>query len=621
LISLRLVLAVFALALDFQPISDYGDTVVEATRLGPTVFPIIFAAISSRFFRNLARWKAEQRRGIGLAALEQILGSQSFAGTFERAFFLRTNLAMAVVTLMVWAMSPIGGQSSSRLLYTEMHVDSESMTLFYPNITEGDSWVSSASGLDDAEAILSTIYSASLLTSPAMKGALTDMWERPKIPKWDLSRTYQTDSDGWRDIDQQALLDGKDDYSALVGLKMQGFTTEDGVSYDVTVESSYIDFTCSLMADTVTKNDTTKIVDAKRLNVTILFDKVTPMTERQAPLTGVFEIPGNVTFFDWKDAAGTEPLTLLLAVRSWDEEKLLQAVSYFTCPATPVIVETQLSCGPNPSTICSAKRQRRLHANEPFGFVWPPNLWTVSMVNTIKSWQRASIVIDHDTASATELYFAGDTVLFLHKSVSNWTNTDMTVFSRRMTTAFNTLWQSTLDPFNATTAPLKVLLSDDPAASTAQNSPASSSTTSSVALPFDTLNQTLLGDPFRGIVPAAATKSKATEVYRANRWWIGLLIASTIILEALAVASATFEFITLAPDVLGYASSMVRDNVFVPQQQTGSALHGTERSRLLKDLRVQIADVWPDRDVGYVAFTTVGSRPRWTPLSRHRVYK
>ena len=526
--------------------------------------------------------------------------------------FLRTNLLMAIVTLMVWAMSPIGGQSSSRLLFTDNRVDTNPMTLFYPNITKVESWLSSGSGLDDVEAILSTIYSASLLTSPGMKGALTDMWDRPKVPKWNLHAHYQTDNDGWREIDKQALLDGIDDYSSLVGLKMEGFTLDEDVTYKTTVQSSYIDFNCSLLADALEKDDAEKFIPARRLNVSSLYFKGISSLERQAPLTGVFEVPGNVSYFDWKEASGTDPLTFLMALRAETDGTL--GISYFDCTAAPVVVETELSCGPNPSVICSPEKQRRLHADKPAGLVWPDNMFTTSMFNTVKAWQRASIVVDHHIASATELYLAGETVLFRDTRLLTWDDVDMDVFSRRMTTAYNTIWQSSLDPFNATTASLR--LSAD-----GQNTRRDDQSSSGVALPFDALNQTLMGDPFRAIIPAESTVSKTTEVYRANRKWIGILIAATAILEIIAIASAVFEFITLAPDVLGYASSMVRDNVFVPQPQTGSALHGTERSKLLKDLRVQIADVWPDKDVGYVAFSTVGRGSKWMPLSRQRVYR
>jgi hypothetical protein len=39
------VLAILAIHLDGNEVSDYGETIIQATHLGPTVFPIVFAAV------------------------------------------------------------------------------------------------------------------------------------------------------------------------------------------------------------------------------------------------------------------------------------------------------------------------------------------------------------------------------------------------------------------------------------------------------------------------------------------------------------------------------------------------------------------------------------------------
>jgi hypothetical protein len=50
---LFIALAITAYRLDKQPISAYGDRVRTATRLGPTMFPIVFAAIAKRCLVSL----------------------------------------------------------------------------------------------------------------------------------------------------------------------------------------------------------------------------------------------------------------------------------------------------------------------------------------------------------------------------------------------------------------------------------------------------------------------------------------------------------------------------------------------------------------------------------------
>ena len=80
-------LAIIALRLDGKDVSAFGDHYLQAIRYGPTVFPIIFAAIVARLMRSLALWKCE--KGSSLGFLEQLVGSQSLARTIERFVVLQ----------------------------------------------------------------------------------------------------------------------------------------------------------------------------------------------------------------------------------------------------------------------------------------------------------------------------------------------------------------------------------------------------------------------------------------------------------------------------------------------------------------------------------------------------
>jgi hypothetical protein len=60
------VLSFRALAVDGLPLSPEGDIVIQAARLGPTVFPIVFAAVVGRLMKSLALWKAERGSELGV---------------------------------------------------------------------------------------------------------------------------------------------------------------------------------------------------------------------------------------------------------------------------------------------------------------------------------------------------------------------------------------------------------------------------------------------------------------------------------------------------------------------------------------------------------------------------
>lgn len=57
---LFIALAAASAQLNNEPISEWGERVIAATRIAPTVFPIIFAALVGRFMRSLARYLAER---------------------------------------------------------------------------------------------------------------------------------------------------------------------------------------------------------------------------------------------------------------------------------------------------------------------------------------------------------------------------------------------------------------------------------------------------------------------------------------------------------------------------------------------------------------------------------
>ena len=96
------------------------------------------------------------------------------------------------------------------------------------------------------------------------------------------------------------------------------------------------------------------------------------------------------------------------------------------------------------------------------------------------------------------------------------------------------------------------------------------------------------------------------KAYKANFVWVVLLVLVSIILFFCALGSLIVRHITVAPDILGFVSSFTRDNVYFPiTLGGGSALDGEERARMLRNVKVQIADVKPDDVVGHVAFTSV----------------
>jgi hypothetical protein len=85
-----------------------------------------------------------------------------------------------------------------------------------------------------------------------------------------------------------------------------------------------------------------------------------------------------------------------------------------------------------------------------------------------------------------------------------------------------------------------------------------------------------------------------------------------------AVVGVVARFFLVAPEVLGFVSSVTRDNPYVRVPGGGSTLDGLERARLLRDVRVRIGDVGEaGGEAGYIA---VGSEERVGGLMKGGVY-
>jgi hypothetical protein len=56
-----------------------------------------------------------------------------------------------------------------------------------------------------------------------------------------------------------------------------------------------------------------------------------------------------------------------------------------------------------------------------------------------------------------------------------------------------------------------------------------------------------------------------------------------------------------ALDLLGYCSTLIKDNPYIQESGVGSAMNGYARRRFYKNLRLKLVDVESEKDRGYIA--------------------
>lgn len=107
------------------------------------------------------------------------------------------------------------------------------------------------------------------------------------------------------------------------------------------------------------------------------------------------------------------------------------------------------------------------------------------------------------------------------------------------------------------------------------------------------------------------------ERYVCNTVFAALTIAISCFLFIAAGSSVILGLITKVPDILGYVSTLARDNPHF-RRPVPSHLDGLEATRELCNTRVMIGDVHRDAAVGHVAFASVDIHPG--RVNKERVY-
>ncbi|EEU40429.1 uncharacterized protein NECHADRAFT_91222 [Fusarium vanettenii 77-13-4] len=498
-------LALVSIHLDEQPLSDFGERVVELTRLSPTIYPILFAAVSSRFYKAFARWCLERPNGIGLATLEQIFRSQSFAAAVERVFFVRTQVIIGSGILLIWAMSPLGGQSASRLLAPGNSTTTSTMVVYFSD--PGSQFFSfpDLGSFKGKRRSITALYSSTLMSSQQQKGSPRDLWELPKIPQWSPEREINE----WYDVEDDAFTRGDSYYASLLGIKIQSLDSSSADrQYDFAVKSSYMDFNCVSAG----KRDSGDTIDGP-----FLIEMKTPWGNSLTP----------EAWARWKSRGDLPPVQLIYTGVGEDRGREGLGLVFYhmvNCTMQTITVETAIRCGPRPlATSCSARRQRRVKGNH--GPNRPPEpILSNALVlkGAMDFWPQAigGEEADDNLASPTENYIMGDPHPFAGQPYRAWTKEDLfifpDVFSRRFTTAFNTYWDSALNPSSHTS----VTFTSTPA--------------------FNILS---LGGSGHNDQPFMnSTSGTRTAVHR-----------------------LALEFFIRGPDMLGFASSLTRDNPYTEQ--------------------------------------------------------
>jgi hypothetical protein len=269
--------------------------------------------------------------------------------------------------------------------------------------------------------------------------------------------------------------------------------------------------------------------------------------------------------------------------------------SYYitTCMASMIYVDVNITCATTSrlsQATCAATSIRET-SNPPTStnytaFSTVPNAYWIA-----RSWPTIFGPQHSMTSTQTELFIADPSSAFVGAAATIKTvelgAVPINVFEKRFGLVFNTFWKASVAP--------------------------------SLIVGGDVSKANLELQPF--INTTAAWSQFTPQVYALNTPWLALFFLSTLIMFIAAVFAIFFKMRSRSPDILGYVSTLTRDNPYMGLPAGGSALSGSERARILRDQKVMLVDVRDGEEVGRIAFAAVNDGGRKKELKTGRLYE
>jgi hypothetical protein len=522
-------------------------------------------------------------------------------------------------------LSPLGGQSSLRLLHQTNSTVSESRTVYYSdhdapiNPDETTSWLS----------IVPAVLSASLASSQEAKGLPVDLWAHPKIPRLDVVEQLARDSSVYEGDWIEVNTTQSQRYPSWTGVNVQHLERTGTTEFQLKYNYLYVD--CERLFSGKPEQVWKEMLAAE---LAIYPPVSTERDTYSSDLFGMNYIANGLTMFvklaqpsnstnEFKNGtahAGFEinnqPTNLLYGASYLPRNQSDAFDPIFlvhTCTPRFVTLDARVRCnggdcvatqlryvpGPSVSTLATSCAS-----------VYRIGCWSLSTMALYElvHWLPDALGSSYSGINPFDDWIAGSNITYRgpvnpgKDKVRLAENIFDGVISERLTTIINTFYQATAWGPQITRAGLfevpQIVFEDKE---------------------HDTISAFT---PEQWVNTTEAVLSRVVPVYKADIGWVVSLLLITVVLLILGILNVVVSFLTIAPDLFYYASSLARENPYADTPDGGTALDGSERSRLLRALRVQIADASPEHEVGYVVLKSVGDNEGFQTgrLKKNRLY-
>lgn len=527
--------------------------------------------------------------------------------------------------LPLWAMSPIGGQGSLRLMYRANITDVNVHGLrYWDNGPLGNAFTyqTVAVGNDGAHTpSMRDIYSAGLMQGINTKSGPLDQWRNVKIPRLPEDAS-KADSDGWIPTPQDAAQ--VESYSSLFGLPIIGLDEFNDGDLHFTVETAYVELSCPPM-HWITGYDGVVDMDMSTLNITCIdcHDDYGKVAEaRCSSLLGP-PLP-QFTAAMKANSSFAAPRRINFSSRVWN------GISTTTCDVTQRLVETFVECI---AGNCAATKIRPSRTDHRSRNVTSFDYWGMSTLEMITE-DRKETSSGARSRSGTSALFLQDSGLLplqiigqdltsMDGKLVNLSSVSPELFAARASMLLNAGLQTLMNPSGFAGSLSTNLTKYGPGHLPADGLLVAASNRSEweESDPFDLpLAIQRLGNARTTRFLAAstnATVTRYTEVYKPSYAWVTLLVISSGILFCTGAVGICVRLVTMAPDIFDPVIGLTYSNEYMPPGTQQGLLNTRDRLRGYGKTRVQLGYVEDESMMRKVVF---GETTRVRPLEQGALY-
>lgn len=519
---------------------------------GPTVFPVLFAAIVGGALKTFATWRVQN--GTQVRMIEQLVGSHTVTGALFTQARLKAFNFLAVSIVLLWCLSPLGSQAALRAISTDHVFLSETNSLTVMESFAPFRYFAGGSSGGEATRRLVPSFIASMLAARLLQDRNQDIWGNIRIPLIERLSNRASDTD-WIDLSgaQEVI------YSSLVGIPVASLPSKGNHTF--AFSASYVNVECPTIKVLPEYNFTTTAPDfnsSDRSNCqwTTRQPEMTLRVRLSQPCAG-----GEEDIFDKYHEGKDRPARVFI----WESRTFgVEGHSYAECHLYTTYVDVKMQCQ---GTLCSPASVRRSPNPARHG-----------------NWTSFDMKWNFQLPEAFIAIFAN---MFPGSNNSGGQVPTITYL---------------VEPFNALSAENKT----QPAAIPRER--------------FETgLTQMMNSQLLLGIRVEEVTGSFTTEnpnnlsvnvvemetytrveIVQYSTPWLILLLASSVVLFAVAMAAIVVRFRILVPDVLGSLALGMLDNR-CDNIKNSSFMSGDDKMAKMKEVKVMLGDVEPHAEIGRIA--------------------